>query len=123
VVAIQYLLQAKGLNVRADGIYGPATTAAVRRFQRSAHLNPSGVVGPSTWSRITVTLRRGSRGSAVRAVQHNMKFAYGFRFSRVNGFYGNETVLVVRAFQRGSRLPINGIVGPSTWRTIIFFER
>jgi zinc D-Ala-D-Ala carboxypeptidase len=123
VFAIQYLLQAKGLNVRADGIYGPRTTAAVRQFQRRNHLNPSGNVGPSTWSRITVTLRRGNRGSAVRALQHNLKFAYGFRFMRVDGFYGNETVAAVRAFQRGSRLSVNGVAGPRTWRTIIFFER
>ena len=96
-------------------MYGRATTAAVRSFQRSRHLNPSGNVGPSTWNRLIVTLRRGSRGSAVRAVQHNLKYAYGFRFMRVNGFYGHETWLAVLAFQRGSHLRVDGIVGHRTW--------
>jgi peptidoglycan hydrolase-like protein with peptidoglycan-binding domain len=123
VVAVQYLLQGRGFGVRADGIYGPATTAAVRSFQRSRHLNPSGIVGASTWNRLIVTLRRGSRGSAVRAVQHNLKFAYGFRFMRVTGFYGHETWLAVMAFQRGSHLRVNGVVGHRTWKTIIVFER
>jgi peptidoglycan hydrolase-like protein with peptidoglycan-binding domain len=123
VVAVQYLLQNKGLGVRADGVYGRATTAAVRSFQRSRHLNPSGNVGPSTWNRLIVTLRRGSRGSAARAVQHNLKYAYGFRFMRVNGFYGHETWLAVLAFQRGSHLRVDGIVGHRTWKTIIVFER
>jgi peptidoglycan hydrolase-like protein with peptidoglycan-binding domain len=95
----------------------------VRGFQRSRHLNPSGIVGASTWNRLVVTLGRGSRGSAVRAVQHNLKFAYGFRFMRVTGFYGHETWLAVLAFQRGSRLPVDGIVGHRTWKTIIVFER
>jgi peptidoglycan hydrolase-like protein with peptidoglycan-binding domain len=123
VFAVQYLLQGKGFGVRADGVYGPATRNAVRSFQRSRHLNPSGNVGPSTWNRLIVTLRRGDRGSAVRALQHNLKFGYGFRFQRVTGFFGHETRLVVMAFQRGSRLPITGVVGHRMWKTIIVFER
>jgi zinc D-Ala-D-Ala carboxypeptidase len=123
VVAVQYLLQNKGFGVRADGVYGRATTNAVASFQRSRHLNPSGTVGPSTWNRLVVHLQRGSRGSAVRAVQHNLKFAYGFRFMRVTGFFNRETWLAVSAFQRGSHLAVNGMVGHRTWKTIIIFER
>jgi peptidoglycan hydrolase-like protein with peptidoglycan-binding domain len=123
VFAVQYLLQNKGFGVRADGRYGPATTAAVRSFQRSRHLNPSGNVGPSTWNRLVVHLQRGDRGSAVRAVQHNLKFAYGFRFMRVTGFFNRETQRAVSAFQRGSHLAVNGMVGHRTWKTIIVFER
>jgi peptidoglycan hydrolase-like protein with peptidoglycan-binding domain len=123
VFAVQYLLQGKGFGVRADGVYGPATRNAVRSFQRSRGLNPSGNVGPSTWNRLIVTLRRGDRGSAVRALQHNLKFGYGFRFQRVSGFFGHETWLAVMAFQRGSHLPITGVVGHRMWKTIIVFER
>jgi peptidoglycan hydrolase-like protein with peptidoglycan-binding domain len=124
VVAIQYLLQNKGFHrLRADGIYGPRTTAAVRSFQRSHHLNPSGNVGPSTWNRLIVTLRRGDTGSAVRALQHNLKFAYGFPLLRVSGFFGHHTRAAVLAFQRGSHLAITGVVGHRFWKTMIVFER
>jgi len=123
VVAIQFLLQGRGFGVRADGLYGPATAAAVASFQRSRHLNPSGIVGASTWNRLIVTLSRGSRGPAVRALQHNLRFAYGFRFLRVTGFFGHETRLCVLAFQRGSHLAVTGIVGHRMWKTIIVFER
>jgi peptidoglycan hydrolase-like protein with peptidoglycan-binding domain len=122
VVAVQYLLQQKGYNVPATGFYGSITTNAVKRFQGSRGLNPSGNVGPSTWDRLIVTLRFGNQGSAVRAVQHNMRFAYGFHFQRVTGFFGPETRAVVKAFQRGSKLPVDGVVGVRTWMTMIWFE-
>jgi peptidoglycan hydrolase-like protein with peptidoglycan-binding domain len=122
VFAVQYLLQQKGYRVPATGFYGTITTGAVKSFQRSRGLNPSGNVGPSTWDRLIVTLRFGNRGPAVKAVQHNMRFAYGFQFQRVTGFFGTETLAVVRAFQRGSRLPVTGVVNSPTWMTIIWFE-
>jgi uncharacterized protein YkwD len=37
------------LGVAADGIFGPITQAAVRRFQRHHDHRPTGVVGPRTW--------------------------------------------------------------------------
>jgi zinc D-Ala-D-Ala carboxypeptidase len=122
VFTIQYLLQQRRLRVSADGRYGPATTAAVRAFQRSRGLRPTGVVATATWNRLITTVRRGSAGSAVRAVQHAMRFAYGFRFQRVTGFFGLPTLRVVLAFQRGSHLRVDGVVGFQTWMTIVVFE-
>jgi peptidoglycan hydrolase-like protein with peptidoglycan-binding domain len=122
VVAVQYLLQQKGYAVPATGFYGATTTAAVKKFQASRGLNPSGNVGPSSWDRLIVTVRFGSRGPAVRAVQHSMRYAYGFRYQQVTGFFGAQTQTVVRAFQRGSRLPVTGVVNPQMWMTMIWFE-
>lgn len=51
VKVVQEHLQAKGFNVGpsgADGIYGPNTVAAVRRFQSANHLTVDGIVGPIT---------------------------------------------------------------------------
>ena len=36
------------IGVKADGIFGPKTTAAVRVWQRQHNLTPDGIVGPET---------------------------------------------------------------------------
>ncbi|MDP9395396.1 MAG: peptidoglycan-binding protein [Actinomycetota bacterium] len=45
------------LGVRADGLFGDKTAAAVRRYQRLRGLVPDGVVGPRTWAPILAALR------------------------------------------------------------------
>ncbi len=46
--AVQRQLVGFGYVVDADGVFGPATERAVRHFQRSNGLEPSGVVTEAT---------------------------------------------------------------------------
>lgn len=49
VKILQTGLNAKGYALIADGVFGPATDSAVRRFQSDHGLVVDGIVGPQTW--------------------------------------------------------------------------
>ncbi|MEG4271310.1 MULTISPECIES: peptidoglycan-binding domain-containing protein [unclassified Microcoleus] len=55
VKRLQKLLNARGLSphpIVVDGVFGPTTLTAVKKFQRQAHLRVDGVVGGKTWDRL-----------------------------------------------------------------------
>ena len=52
VLYMQLCLYALGYDIQADGCYGPATAAVVRKFQSSHGLDADGMCGPFTWNAI-----------------------------------------------------------------------
>ncbi len=119
VVNIQFLLNARGAGLAVDGIFGPATAAAVRHFQAISGLAVDGVVGNQTWPRLIIQVQRGSTGDAVRAVQFSLRNVYGFHNLAVDGIFGPQTQMAVRIFQARFHIGVDGIVGPVTWNTIV----
>ena len=63
------------------------------------------------------TLREGSRGSTVRAVQEKLK-EYGYFSSKVDGIFGAKTKSAVKAFQKAKGLKVDGIVGSGTLKAL-----
>lgn len=77
----------------------------------SADLWPSGV-----------TLRQGSTGNAVKALQYALRDS-GLRLSAtvgtVDGDYGPKTLAAVEAYQRDEGLAADGIAGPATRASMV----
>ncbi len=132
VRSLQYLLDAHGAKVAADGVFGANTEAAVLAFQRAHRLTADGATGPQTWAALIVTLQDGSTGYAVRAVQDQMNYrvravqglvnyrgsTYGYSLA-VDGVFGPTTRLAVLAFQAAGGISADGIVGPVTWHALV----
>ncbi|MEU2966036.1 peptidoglycan-binding protein [Streptomyces ardesiacus] len=117
VTTVQLLLTARGHAVKADGVFGSGTVAKVKAFQKAQHLPTDGIVGPQTWTRLVTTLKPGTKGTAVTALQHQLT-ANGHTV-KTDGVYGPTTTTKVKAYQTAHRLTADGIAGTNTWATLV----
>jgi hypothetical protein len=123
VAALQVALHTRGLYAGSiDGLEGPATRAAVKRFQRRAGLAADGVAGPSTRKALgrygrhvlgSRPLTRGARGWDVAALQFLLAW-HGFPSAAIDGDLGLHTDRALRRFQRWAGLRPDGVAGTST---------
>jgi peptidoglycan hydrolase-like protein with peptidoglycan-binding domain len=63
------------------------------------------------------TLRRGSRGDAVKGLQNALSLR-GYSPGPIDGVFGSGTEEAVKYFQGDSALAQDGIVGPRTWESL-----
>lgn len=131
-------------SVAEDSVFGQNTANAVRSFQQSFGIPPSGIVTPSLWNALyqvyiniinSVTpslpnqgfpgrnLGRGSMGEAVRLMQtylNEISARYpDIQPVSVDGMYGPATENAVAALQREIGLAPTGVIDVSTWERIV----
>ncbi len=130
-------------SVTVDGSYGSATVNAVTAFQQYFGLTADGIVGRTTWNKLrevalavangivdpdvapgqfTTTLREGSSGTAVRALQYYLRLLSAYYSDipsvKVDDIFGAATRTAVIAWQNHAGLTADGVVGPVTWKSI-----
>jgi murein DD-endopeptidase MepM/ murein hydrolase activator NlpD len=128
VAALQVALSARGLYAGTiDGVTGPATTTAVKRFQKHAGLTPDGVAGPATRRKLgrhglpelgRRPLAVGAVGWDVARLQFLLAW-HGFPSGTIDGGYGAHVQRAVRGYQRWAGLPADGAAGPATIASLL----
>ena len=113
MAALQTALSTKGLySGTIDGVRGPATRSAVRRFQRQVGLQADGVVGRQTRRALgrfgrhkigSRVLHRGAFGWDVAALQFQLAW-HGFASGTFDGAFGQRTENALMAFQEWAGL-------------------
>ena len=127
VAALQVALRARGLYAGTiDGVVGPSTSAAVRRFQRRARITVDGVAGFQTRRALgrygrhrfgARLLHAGKTGWDVAALQFALA-THGFPSGTFDGGFGPHTDAALRRFQRFARLGADGVAGPGTYNAL-----
>lgn len=149
---IQYLLSYLSAfysqipSVSIDGIYGPATVAAVSAFQRAFDLPITGETDRATYDALYRTylgfietipfkyvegnilpypgipLRIGSSDDSVRVLQEYLSYISNsypeIPSVNITGYFGTQTESAVIAIQQLFGIPANGTVGSATWNAI-----
>jgi lysozyme family protein len=123
VAALQVALRMHGAHYGAiDGILGPETRAAVRRFQRREGLVVNGVPGRATLKALgpfarhrlgSRALRAGLGGWDSAAVQF-LLVRCELPVGAIDGVFGPRTRAAVVRYQRQAALPADGVVGART---------
>jgi hypothetical protein len=127
IPGLQVALKAKGFyDGQIDGVAGPLTAKAVRRFQRDAGLTVDGVAGPQTRKALgrlgrplfgkRLVISRGMVGWDVSVLEFFLA-QRGRDPGKVDGRFTRRTERALRAYQKRKGLSVDGIAGPQTLRT------
>jgi Putative peptidoglycan binding domain len=113
------------LGVGADGVFGPVTERALKRWQRAHGLVADGIAGPNTRAAMGLgpgpVLKRksgarrvahrsggqGRRGGGVRALQRRIGVP-------ADGIFGPATEAALKRWQAAHGLVADGVAGPNT---------
>ena len=107
-----------------DGAFGAGTERAVRAFQTASVLPVSGIVDRATWDALGLAgridlavLKVGSRHPAVSSLQQALSKVLKKKITNT-GVFTTALANDVKLFQKRVKLPVNGRVGPSTWKVL-----
>ena len=114
-------------NLTADGIVGKSTWYAIRRIynavKRLSELYSEGITITEAERLFPYPLKLGDRGQPVSIIQYYLTFLSRFNNTlpdlTVDGIFGEETENAVRTFQSEHGLSTDGIVGNTTWNSIL----
>ena len=101
-----------------DGLYGAATTAAVKALQEDLGVPADGLYGPETHEALAEALGGDPASEIIVALQTELK-ELGFYEGEIDGVYGPATIDAVKKLQAECGLTQDGIYGPETHQCLV----
>lgn len=105
------------------GYYGPVTTEAVEKFQRTNNLAVTGVMDAESLSLLKsdgakyYTMYPGDSGDDIKTMQDRLS-ELGYFDAASTGYFGSITTSAVKSFQDANGLSVDGVVGKDTRRVL-----
>jgi peptidoglycan hydrolase-like protein with peptidoglycan-binding domain len=110
----------KALGVAVDGLYGPATKAALEAATPTPGATPGAPADMSLGVGDMRMVLRGDRGDDVTLLQQ-LLIAAGYACGNcgADGVFGAATQAAVTRYQKSKGLQADGIAGPKTWGALL----
>jgi peptidoglycan hydrolase-like protein with peptidoglycan-binding domain len=134
VALFQKQLYDLGYAITVDGVFGNETEKIVKKFQKDNKLIVTGMVTPSLLGLIDsklhphkvadnklitgAYLKKGDSGTAIVELQNALNKARVKPKLKVDGVFGEDTLIAVKAFQKANKLGVDGVAGPNTLATL-----
>ena len=120
----------KQFNLGVDGIVGRATWYRIafiyNNVKRLSELDSEGLLLDEISRQFPETLREGSTGPGVQLLQYFLAIVGEYydqlprwQVNQIDGVFGPRTREAVEAYQRMMGLAVDGIVGRTTWNTLV----
>ena len=120
----------KQFNLGVDGIVGRATWYRIafiyNNVKRLSELDSEGLLLEEISRQFPETLREGSTGPGVQLLQYFLAIVGEYydqlprwQVDQIDGIFGPRTREAVEAYQRMMGLTVDGIVGRTTWNTLV----
>ncbi len=113
-----------------DGKFGPGMQSSVREFQTRNGLKVDGKIGPATLAMLNgdsalkksapdpasslKSLKFGSYGDEVKKLQENLFATYYYK-GAIDGIFGYDVSVALKAFQTSAGLTVDGVAGTKTF--------
>lgn len=130
VAKLQKQLYDLSYKITVDGDFGKETERIVKQFQKENKLQVTGEVTPALQGFIETKLtkppatpekiitgsflRKGNSGQAVVLLQKALNKAGAKPKLEEDGVFGDDTLKVVKDYQKKNKLKVDGIAGPQT---------
>ncbi len=117
----QKILGERGFRAGIDGVMGPRTQAALKRFQRAQNLEPTGQLNRQTLVALGIQESASAGSSAqqqysrdtIRSVEQTLNNR-GFRAGPADGVMTADTRSALKEFQKSENLQDTGQLNPGT---------